>query len=82
MEQEWTNVLPKEVVIPSVTFGLGKADVEFLIDDNTNPDLKHFSLAEDITQAIGYLKGAVFVKFGNRSAKDCSNLDRKVRSTR
>ena len=65
-------------MISSLTLKLTQKDVEYLIDDNTNPDPKEFALHSEVSDILSQFKGSIFAKFSNRSAKDCSVLDRKV----
>ena len=81
-EEVWSKLLPKDYVIPSVTFNLNKEDVEFLINDDTNPDASQLSLHKELIKVIADFKGSVFAKFANRSAKDCSKIDRKITSVK
>jgi hypothetical protein len=45
-EEIWSKAIPEEWKIPSIVITLSAEDIEFMTDDNTNPDITKFSLTE------------------------------------
>ena len=41
-EHTWHKLIPNEYVIPSILIELSHEAIQWLLDDNTNPDLSTF----------------------------------------
>lgn len=65
-----------------MVFALSEELIDFLTDDDTNPNLSAFPIFSQIDKAINILGGSVFVKAADRSAKDRPVLDRQIKSAR
>lgn len=42
-EEVWSQHMPKQYVIPSITLKIDKKDLEYLTSDDTNPNPAEFS---------------------------------------